>query len=95
MAVEQHRPSRELATHKDLAPKLEALEEKDDAQFKVVFDAIRRLMAAPTPKAKRIDRDRKGLGDLVEIAVGSVLQSRSPLGSADSKDLLPCVSIVQ
>ena len=33
-----------LSTHKRLAQKLNALEEKYDAQFKVVFDAIRRLM---------------------------------------------------
>jgi phage regulator Rha-like protein len=30
-----------IATHKDLARKLEALEKKYDAQFRVVFDAIR------------------------------------------------------
>jgi hypothetical protein len=46
-----------LATHKDLARKIEALETKDlqhDAQFKVVFDAIRQLMAPPAGKKKRI-----------------------------------------
>lgn len=42
-----------LSTHKDLAKKLEALEQKYDAQFKVVFDAIRQLMAPPVPKNKR------------------------------------------
>jgi hypothetical protein len=36
-----------IATHKDLARKLEALEKRYDAQFKVVFDAIRELMAPP------------------------------------------------
>jgi hypothetical protein len=36
-----------LATHADLARKLDALEQKYDAQFKVVFDAIRQLMAPP------------------------------------------------
>jgi ORF6N domain len=36
-----------LASHTDLARKLEALEKKYDAQFKVVFDAIRRLMEPP------------------------------------------------
>jgi hypothetical protein len=41
-----------LATHKDLARKLEELEQKYDAQFKVVFDAIRQLMALPG-KARR------------------------------------------
>ena len=41
-----------LATHKDLARKLAAMERKYDAQFKVVFDAIRKLMAPP-PARKR------------------------------------------
>ena len=41
-----------LATHADLARKLEALEKKYDAQFKVVFDAIRQLMAPPPEKPK-------------------------------------------
>ena len=46
---------RELtATHKHLARQLQALEKKYDAQFKVVFDAIRQLMTPPAPKAKRI-----------------------------------------
>lgn len=43
-----------LATHKDLARKLEQLERKYDAQFKVVFDAIRQLMAPPAAKRRRI-----------------------------------------
>ena len=34
-----------LATNAELARKLEALEKKYDAQFKVVFDAIRQLMS--------------------------------------------------
>lgn len=48
-----------LQSNADLANKLAALEEKYDAQFKVVFDAIRRLMAPPTTPAKQIGfRDR-------------------------------------
>ncbi|MBI5044117.1 MAG: ORF6N domain-containing protein [Nitrospirae bacterium] len=43
-----------LATHKDLARKLDEMEKKYDTQFKVVFDAIRQLMATPEPKKKRI-----------------------------------------
>jgi phage regulator Rha-like protein len=43
-----------LASHKDLAKKLEELEKKYDAQFKVVFDAIRELMAPPPPQPRRI-----------------------------------------
>jgi hypothetical protein len=42
-----------IASNKDLARKLEELEKKYDSQFKVVFDAIRRLMAPPS-KPKRI-----------------------------------------
>ena len=44
---------RMLASHADLARKLSSLEKKYDAQFKVVFDAIRGLMAPPEPKKKR------------------------------------------
>ncbi len=43
------------ASHADLAHKLSALEKKYDEQFKVVFDAIRELMAPPdTGKRRRI-----------------------------------------
>ena len=45
---------RMLASHADLARKLENLEKKYDVQFKVVFDAIRKLMAPPEPKRRRI-----------------------------------------
>jgi hypothetical protein len=50
---------RMLASHADLARKLEALEKKYDAQLKIVFDAIRRLMVSPEPPKRRI-------GSLVE-----------------------------
>ena len=43
-----------LASHADLARKLEALEKKYDAQFKVVFDAIRQLMKPPESKKRPI-----------------------------------------
>jgi hypothetical protein len=45
---------RSLAQHADLARKLEALEKKYDAQFKVVFEAIRALMAEPEPRRRAI-----------------------------------------
>jgi hypothetical protein len=41
-----------LASHAQLARKLDALEKKYDAQFKIVFDAIRQLMTPP-PEPKR------------------------------------------
>ncbi len=43
-----------LTSNAELARKLEALEKKYDAQFKVVFDAIRQLMAQPEPARKKI-----------------------------------------
>jgi hypothetical protein len=43
-----------IATHKDLSKKLAELENKYDSQFKVVFDAIRALIAQPEPKKKKI-----------------------------------------
>jgi len=43
-----------LASNKELAKKLDELEKKYDAQFKIVFDAIRQLMASPEPKKRPI-----------------------------------------
>src|SRR4030042_11312 len=43
-----------LASHTELAQKLDALEKKYDAQFKQVFDTIRKLMAPPEPARRRI-----------------------------------------
>lgn len=43
-----------LASHVELARKLDALEKRYDAQFKVVFDAIRELMEPPTVGSRRI-----------------------------------------
>jgi hypothetical protein len=43
-----------IMSHRDLARKLEELERKYDAQFKVVFDAIRQLMTPQTKPGKRI-----------------------------------------
>ena len=43
-----------LATHTELARKLDALERRYDTQFKAVFDAIRDLMQPPDPPRRRI-----------------------------------------
>ena len=45
---------RMLASNEDLARKLAALEKKYDSQFRVVFDAIRELMAPPEPNKRKI-----------------------------------------
>jgi hypothetical protein len=50
-----------LVSHEDLARKLEKLEQRYDAQFRVVFDAIRQLMAPP-------ERPRRSIGFRVEEA---------------------------
>jgi hypothetical protein len=43
-----------LATHKDLARKLEELQNKYDAQFRLVFEAIKQLMEPPVqPNTRR------------------------------------------
>jgi hypothetical protein len=43
-----------LATHRDLAKRLDDLESKYDDQFKMVFDAIRELMRPPERPKRRI-----------------------------------------
>jgi len=43
-----------LASNAELARKLDAMEKKYDAQFKVVFDVIRQLMSPPEPKRREI-----------------------------------------
>jgi hypothetical protein len=43
-----------LLSNADLARKLNALEKKYDAQFRVVFDAIRELMMPPEPRRRQI-----------------------------------------
>ncbi len=48
-----------IASHKDLERKLETLEKRYDAQFKVVFDAIRQLMTPPEPR-------KRGIGFIVK-----------------------------
>lgn len=42
-----------IGSHADLARKLAVIEKKYDAQFKIVFDAIRELMTPPVPAKKR------------------------------------------
>ena len=48
------RLSRMLSVHKDLEHKLTTLEQKYDEQFKLVFDAIRALMAPPEKPPEKI-----------------------------------------
>jgi hypothetical protein len=58
-----------LSTHKDLAAKLEDLEKKYDAQFKVVFQAIRELIAPP-------DKPKREIGFRVKGNVSEILSEK-------------------
>jgi len=52
-----------ISLNKDLARRLDELEKKYDAQFKIVFDAIRQLMASPEPGSAP---PKRRIGFLVE-----------------------------
>lgn len=43
-----------LTGHRDITKRLDEMEKKYDAQFRVVFDAIRALMAPPKASGRRI-----------------------------------------
>ena len=64
-----------LASNADLARKLAALEDKYDEQFKVVFDAIRELMAKPDPIRPKHGR-QIGFHSALKSRVTTVLKRR-------------------
>ncbi len=43
-----------ISANRDLSRRLDELEKKYDAQFRIVFDAIRELVTPPEPKHRRI-----------------------------------------
>lgn len=43
-----------IASHEELAKRLDEMENKYDSQFKIVFDAIRALITKPEPKKRKI-----------------------------------------
>jgi len=51
-----------FASNKELARRLDDLEIKYDAQFKIVFDAIRQLMIPPETKKRKIGFSRENEG---------------------------------
>ncbi len=65
-----------LATHKDLARRLDALEQKYDAQFKGVFDAIRALMKPSEPPRRRI-----GFHPDPDMPIGKLVRIKNTLPS--------------
>ena len=48
-----------MASHKDLARRLDELEKKYDGQFKIVFDALRSLMVPRVTQKRKIGFDLK------------------------------------
>jgi hypothetical protein len=48
-----------IASHKDLARRLDDLEMKYDQQFRIVFDAIRELMTPPAKPRRKIGYEGK------------------------------------
>jgi hypothetical protein len=70
-----------ISTNADLARKLAALERKYDAQFKVVFDAIRELMTPLAPAAKK----EMGFHTLIKPARASSATAPAKPASRKSK----------
>lgn len=54
---------RVLDEHRDLARRLDALEQRYDSNFQVVFDAIRKLIAEPARPQRRIGYLRSAAND--------------------------------
>lgn len=65
-----------MATHDDLARKLDTLEKKYDIQFSAVFDAIRQLMEPPKPKKKPVGFHWDE--DLLATTKGKTTKKRAP-----------------
>ena len=59
-----------LATHADLARKLEELEKNYDAQFRVVFEALRQLIDPPEPPRKQIGFGVRDRGAVYRVKPG-------------------------
>jgi len=60
---------RVLVSHLELARKVDALEEKYDGQFDIVFRAIRQLIASPSAPRRRIGFHNEALRMVEELAV--------------------------
>ena len=85
-----------VATHKDLARKLEALEKKYDAQFRVVFDAIRELMKPPESKKRKIGflvKERAArYGGRAFVSTFSELRKRGSVSKGSHFDVLRIIT---
>lgn len=77
-----------LASQKELARRLDALENKYDVQFRAVFDAIRQLMAPLASSRKQVgfhwEKDRSAKKDPPGRS-----QKRSRLGKVENAMAIP------
>lgn len=73
-----------LASNAELARKLADLEKKYDAQFRVVFDAIRQLMAPAEPKREKNRVSSRGEGCQVRQALAGAIFTLSQLRKRES-----------
>ena len=62
-----------LSTHEDLRRKVEAMERKYDRQFKVVFDAIKKLIEVESKEKRKIGFEVK------EPKARSILAENCPI----------------
>jgi hypothetical protein len=81
-----------LASHVQLARKLDSLERKYDSQFKVVFEAIRDLMIPPPPHRRaigftpiRVDHVHHRSGMKIDRARSHRLQRQRNGGASDER----------
>jgi hypothetical protein len=66
-----------LASHRDPARRLDEIEKKYDSQFKVVFDAIRRVMRPPKRPPRKIGF-RAPAYDAIQTSGGHVVKVAPP-----------------
>lgn len=75
-----------IVSHRELASRIDALEERYDGRFKIVFDAIRELMAPPRTERRPIGFKRSVPDAESVTAIGSGStpdrRGRSPRASA-------------
>ena len=78
-----------IASHKDLAKRLDELEKKYDGQFRVVFDAIHELMIPPDEDKRKIGFAVKETQGLYKSGVGKVCRSSRVLRCGTKPDKMP------
>jgi len=76
-----------LATHKELAERLAAMEKRYDQRFRVVFDILKQLMEPPEPPPAKRPIGFVGPGKKVLVKPRRVVDPDDVLTSAEAKRL--------